>query len=83
MVQLPLKVYVSVAKPAATPFTIPVLPTVAIRLSLLVQTPPDGVAPTPTIEPWHTCDDPVREPVDEVTVTVVVTVLVAHAFPIV
>jgi hypothetical protein len=56
---LPLTVYDIVVVPATKPATIPVLPTVATVMLLLLQLPPDAVLLTVVLEPTHTLSVPV------------------------
>ena len=52
-------VYVIVAVPFATPVTIPVEPTVAIPVLLLLQVPPVVASVNAIVEPWQTDAGPV------------------------
>jgi hypothetical protein len=63
-----------VAVPAVMPVTVPVLPTVATPVAVLLHVPPVAASLKPVAEPTHTDAVPVMLPADGngLTVTVVV-----------
>ena len=61
-----------VAIPAATPVTIPVVPTKAIDVTLLVHVPPGELLLSIVVDPWHKLIIPVIAPGSGLTTTVVV-----------
>ncbi len=67
-------VYVTLAVPAATPETMPVEPTVATAILLLVHVPPPVVLASAVLAPTHTVAVPVIADTEgnELTVTIVV-----------
>jgi hypothetical protein len=68
-----------VAVPAVTPVTVPVLPTVATPVAVLLHAPPVAASVKPVVEPAHTIAVPVMLPADGNGLTV--TVVVAAAVP--
>ena len=68
-----------VAVPAVTPVTVPVLPTVATAVAVLLHAPPVAASVKPVVEPAHTVAVPVMLPADGNGLTV--TTLVAAVVP--
>ena len=68
-----------VAVPADTPVTVPVLPTVATVVVVLLQAPPVVASLNPVVDPAQTVAVPVIVPADGNGLTV--TTLVAAAVP--
>ena len=68
-----------VAVPAATPVTMPVLPTVATVVAVLLHAPPVVASPNPVVAPAQTVAVPVIVPADGNGLTV--TTLIAAAVP--
>ena len=68
-----------VAVPAATPVTVPVLPTVATVVAVLLQAPPVVASLNPVVAPAQTIAVPVIVPADGSGLTV--TTLVAAVVP--
>jgi hypothetical protein len=71
--QPPLNEYFIVSVPAITPVTIPVLPTVAIVLLLLLQVPPGVMSAKCVVCAVHTFNVPVIGDTPLVTVTTIVS----------
>jgi hypothetical protein len=65
--------------PGATPDTIPVAPTVATLVLLLLQLPPGVVLASVIVLPSHTCDGPVIAEGGANTVTVIAAAQLAIA----
>ena len=61
-----------VAVPTAPAVTAPLVPILATDVLLLLHVPPEGVQFSVVVEPWHKDAVPVIDPVEELTVTVVV-----------
>ena len=68
-----------VAVPADTPVTVPVVPTVATVVAVLLHAPPVVASLNPVVEPAQTVAVPVMVPADGNGLTV--TTLVAAAIP--
>src|SRR6476620_2104628 len=71
-VQPEASVYVIVAFPAATPLSIPEVPTVAIPVLLLLHVPPADVLPRVADAPAHTLGVPVIAAIADTVTTAVV-----------
>ena len=59
--------------PEVRPLTIPVEPTVAIEVALLVQLPPVTPSLNEVVDPWHTLVLPLIDVIGLTVTTVVVT----------
>ena len=72
-----------IAVPDDTPITVPVLPTVATVVTVLLQAPPVVASLNPVVEPAQTVAAPVMAPADGNGFTVIIDVAAAVPQPLV